>query len=144
MPFDRLSLHSDKKGRNSLVWDAIEPLRPSISIKIFAFHRGARVLHGAEHPQSGYNVHRLSQEVRQLLLHRASLPAREIEQAADLIVKTISVACVGQAPRSKIDPVGKKGGRSARSSAMSAMSGSGRPSPILAGRRNAELDPHQL
>ena len=73
-------LHSDKKGRNSLVWDAIEPLRPSIGAKVFAFieaHEFAR----RDFPQSGYNVHRLSQEVRQLLLHRASLPAREIEQA---------------------------------------------------------------
>jgi hypothetical protein len=132
-------LHSDKKGRNSLVWDAIKPLRPSIDAKVFAFieaHEFAR----SDFPQSGYNVHRLSRDVTQLLLHRASLPAREIEEAADWIVKTI-IACVGQAPRSKIDPVGKKGGRSARSSAMS---GSGRPSPILAGRRNAELGPHQL
>jgi CRISPR-associated protein Cas1 len=30
-------LHSDRKGRNSLVWDAIEPLRPSIDAKVFAF-----------------------------------------------------------------------------------------------------------
>jgi CRISPR/Cas system-associated endonuclease Cas1 len=132
-------LHSDKKGRNSLVWDAIEPLRPAIDAKVFAFieaHEFAR----RDFPQSGYNVHRLSRDVTQLLLHKASLPTGEIEAAAEWIVKTI-IACVGQAPRSKIDPVGKKGGRSARSSAMS---GSGRPSPILAGRRNAELDPHQL
>ena len=30
-------LHSDKKGRNSLVWDAIEPLRPAIDAKVFEF-----------------------------------------------------------------------------------------------------------
>jgi hypothetical protein len=30
-------LHSDKKGRNSLVWDAIEPLRPVIDARVFAF-----------------------------------------------------------------------------------------------------------
>jgi CRISPR-associated protein Cas1 len=30
-------LHSDKKGRSSLVWDAIEPLRPAIDAKVFAF-----------------------------------------------------------------------------------------------------------
>ena len=30
-------LHSDKKGRNSLVWDAIEPLRPAIDSNVFAF-----------------------------------------------------------------------------------------------------------
>ena len=32
-------LHSDKKGRNSLVWDAIEPLRPAIDANVFAFVR---------------------------------------------------------------------------------------------------------
>jgi CRISPR/Cas system-associated endonuclease Cas1 len=30
-------LHSDKKGRNSLVWDAIEPLRPTIGARVFAY-----------------------------------------------------------------------------------------------------------
>jgi CRISPR/Cas system-associated endonuclease Cas1 len=52
-------LHSDKKGRNSLVWDAIEPLRPAIDAKVFPFveaHEFAR----RDSPQSGYNVHRLS------------------------------------------------------------------------------------
>jgi CRISP-associated protein Cas1 len=73
-------LHSDKKGRNSLVWDAIEPLRPSIDAKVFAFveaHEFAR----SDFPQSGYNVYRLSRDVMQLLLHKASLPQCEIEEA---------------------------------------------------------------
>jgi CRISPR-associated endonuclease Cas1 len=81
-------LHSDKKGRNSLVWDAIEPLRPRIDAKVFAFveaHEFAR----RDFPQSGYNVHRLSRDVTQLLLHRASLPSREIEEAAEWMAKTI-------------------------------------------------------
>jgi CRISPR-associated endonuclease Cas1 len=81
-------LHSDKKGRNSLVWDAIEPLRPTIDEKVFAFvaeHEFAR----SDFPQSGYNVHRLSREVTRLLLHRASLPVREIEETAEWTVKTI-------------------------------------------------------
>jgi CRISPR-associated protein Cas1 len=46
-------LHSDKKGRNSLVWDAIEPLRPAIDAKVLAFveaHEFAR----RDFPQSGY------------------------------------------------------------------------------------------
>ena len=30
-------LHSDKKGRNSFVWDAIEPLRPEIDARVFKF-----------------------------------------------------------------------------------------------------------
>jgi CRISPR-associated endonuclease Cas1 len=81
-------LHSDKKGRNSLVWDAIEPLRPAIDAKVFEFvaeHEFAR----SDFPQSGYNVHRLSRDVTQLLLHSASLPARDIDDAAEWMVKTI-------------------------------------------------------
>jgi CRISPR-associated endonuclease Cas1 len=93
-------LHSDKKGRNSLVWDAIEPLRPAIDAKVFEFiakHEFAR----SDFPQSGYNVHRLSRDVTQLLLHSASLPAREIDDAADWMVRTI-MRCAGDAhsPRS--------------------------------------------
>jgi CRISPR-associated endonuclease Cas1 len=82
-------LHSDKKGRNSLVWDAIELLRPSIDAKVFAFveaHEFAR----RDFPQSGYNVHRLSRDVTQLLLHKASLPSREIDDASDWMVRTIT------------------------------------------------------
>ena len=96
-------LHSDKKGRNSLVWDAIEPLRPSIDAKVFEFveaHEFAR----RDFPQSGYNVHRLSRDVTQLLLHKASLPAREIDGAADWTVRTIE-RCVGERWR-KIDAIG--------------------------------------
>ena len=81
-------LHSDKKGRNSLVWDAIEPLRPAIDAKVFEFieaHEFAR----SDFPQSGYNVHRLSRDVTQLLLHSASLPTCDINNAADWIVRTI-------------------------------------------------------
>ena len=81
-------LHSDKKGRNSLVWDAIEPLRPVIDAKVFAFveaHEFAR----SDFPQSGYNAHRLSRDVTQLLLQRASLPSREVEEVAEWMVRTI-------------------------------------------------------
>jgi CRISPR/Cas system-associated endonuclease Cas1 len=81
-------LHSDKKGRNSPVWDAIEPMRPAIDAKVFAFvaaHEFAR----RDFPQSGYNVHRLSRDVTQLLLHKSSLPAREIDEAAEWMVRTI-------------------------------------------------------
>ena len=81
-------LHSDKKGRNSVVWVAIEPLRPAIDAKVFAFieaHEFAR----RDFPQSGYNVHRLSRDVTQVLLHEASLPSREIEGAAEWMVAAI-------------------------------------------------------
>jgi CRISPR-associated protein Cas1 len=81
-------LHSDKKGRNSLVWDAVEPLRPVIDAKVFAFveaHEFAR----SDFPQPGYNVHRLSRDVTQLLVHHVSLPSRQIEEAAERMVRTI-------------------------------------------------------
>jgi CRISPR/Cas system-associated endonuclease Cas1 len=81
-------LHSDKKGRNSLVWDAIEPLRPAIDAKVFAFVE-AEEFARRDFPQSGYNVHRLSRDVTQLFLHKASLPGREIEAAAQWMVRTI-------------------------------------------------------
>jgi CRISPR-associated protein Cas1 len=81
-------LHSDKKGRNSLVWDAIESLRPAIDAKVFAFIEAHEFSRG-DFPQSGYNVHRLSRDVTQLLLHRASLAAREIDDAAAWMVNAI-------------------------------------------------------
>ena len=91
-------LHSDKKGRNSLVWDAIEPLRPAIDAKVFAFVEAYEFAR-SDFPQSGYNVHRLSRDVTQLLLHRGSLPKSEIEGTADWMVRTI-VRCA--APREEI------------------------------------------
>ena len=92
-------LHSDKKGRNSLVWDAIEPLRPAIDAKVFAFieaHEFAR----CDFPQSGYNVHRLSRDVTQLLLHKASLPAHEIEEASEWMVRVVE-RCAAVETRSR-------------------------------------------
>jgi CRISPR-associated protein Cas1 len=93
-------LHSDKKGRNSLVWDAIEPLRPIIDAKVLDFvatHEFAR----SDFPQSGYSVHRLSRDVTQLLLHRASLPSCEIEEAAEWMVSTIA-RCAARVSEAKI------------------------------------------
>jgi CRISPR-associated endonuclease Cas1 len=106
-------LHSDKKGRNSLVWDAIEPLRPAIEAKVFEFiaeHEFAR----SDFPQSGYNVHRLSRDVTQLLLHKASLPAREIEGAAGWMGRTI-LRCGGRVSGAKLDAMGRPRGRPIRS-----------------------------
>src|ERR1700722_698705 len=91
-------LHSDKKGRNSLVWDAIEPLRPAIDARVFAYLR-SREFARSDFPQSGYNVHRLSRDVTRLLLHRGSLPKSEIEGTVDWMVRTI-VRCA--APREEI------------------------------------------
>jgi hypothetical protein len=76
---------------------------------VFAFieaHEFAR----RDFPQSGYNVHRLSRDVTQLLLHKCSLPSREIEAAAEWMVKTI-LHRARQARQSKIDAMGTKRGR---------------------------------
>jgi len=104
-------LHSDKKGRNSLVWDAIEPLRPSIDAKVFVFveaHEFAR----RDFPQSGYNAHRLSRDVTQLMLHKASLSSREIETAAEWMARAIA-RCAG-AMQAKVEAIGRKRGRPRR------------------------------
>jgi hypothetical protein len=119
-------LHSDKKGRNSLAWDTIEPLRPAIDAKVFAFieaHEFAR----SDFPQSGYNVHRLSRDVTQLLLHKASLYAREIQDAAEWMVGAI-VRSARAIPAS-VEAVERTTGRSRRNSASSEVLGprSGRP-----------------
>jgi hypothetical protein len=75
------------------VWDAIEPLRPAIDSNVFAFVAAHEFVR-RDFPQSGYNVHRLSRDVTQLLLHKASLPAHEIEEAAAWMVRTIA-RCAG-------------------------------------------------
>ena len=87
-------------------------LRPSIDAKVFAFveaHEFAR----RDFPQSGYNVHRLSRDV---LLHKASWPAREIEAMAEWMLKTI-MRCAG-ASQAKNDAVGRRRGRPARKRAF--------------------------
>jgi hypothetical protein len=86
--------HSDKKGRNSLVWDAIEPQRPAIDANVSAFIETLEFAR-RDFPQSGYNVQRLSLDVTQSLLHSVSLPARDIEDAADWMVTTIE-RCEGE------------------------------------------------
>jgi CRISPR-associated endonuclease Cas1 len=105
-------LHSDKKGRNSLVWDAIEPLRPAIDAKVFEFvaaHEFAR----SDFPQLGYNVHRLSRDVTQLLLHSASLPKRDMDGAAEWMVRTIW-GCTRHLSQLTIDEERRKRGRPRR------------------------------
>jgi CRISPR-associated protein Cas1 len=74
-------LHSDKKGRNSLVWDCIEPLRARINANVFKFiacHEFAR----ADFPASGIKTHRIARPVIAELLKRCLLPDRDILGAA--------------------------------------------------------------
>jgi CRISP-associated protein Cas1 len=68
-------LHSDKKGRNSLVWDAIEPIRPAIDARVFAFLR-QREFARSDFPQTSANTFRLSRDVIGEMLTQVCLPAR--------------------------------------------------------------------
>ena len=84
-------LHSDRKGRNSLVRDAIEPLRPAIDARVFAFI-AAREFCRADFPEAGRNTHRLDRAIVTALLRDASLPWSDIDRAARWIAETISTS----------------------------------------------------
>jgi hypothetical protein len=75
-------LHADKGGRNSLVWDAIEPLRPAIDARVFAYI-ASREFRRADFVPCGANVCRLDREITSNLLTRACLSQRDIDGAAD-------------------------------------------------------------
>ncbi len=81
-------LHKPKRGRNSLVWDAIEPLRPRIDASVFAFvaeHEFGR----SDFPQAGLNVFRLSRDVTSALLGEVMLSRAAIDDAADWIAELV-------------------------------------------------------
>jgi hypothetical protein len=82
-------LHSDKKGRNSLVWDAIEPLRPEIDARVFKFI-ASREFARSDFPQAGRNTHRLDRRIIAELLRDVILPWRRIEDAAQWMAQAIT------------------------------------------------------
>jgi CRISPR/Cas system-associated endonuclease Cas1 len=84
-------LHSDKKGRNSLVWDAIEPLRPEIDARVFKFIE-SREFGRSDFPQAGRNAHRLDRSIIAELLRNAILPGLRIDAAARWMAQTIVTA----------------------------------------------------
>jgi CRISPR/Cas system-associated endonuclease Cas1 len=75
MAFQIGFLQTDKHGRNSLVWDAIEPLRAKISTRVFAFF-ASREFARSDFPASGVNVHRIARPVIAEILERCLLPDR--------------------------------------------------------------------
>lgn len=81
-------LYSDKKGRNSLVWDAIEPLRPAIDARVFAFI-ASREFARSDFPQTGVSTFRLERDINRSMLDCASLSDREIADAADFMLQMI-------------------------------------------------------
>ena len=84
-------LHSDKHGRNSLVWDAIEPLRPLIDARVFKFI-AQREFVRSDFPQAGRNAHRIDREIIAELLRVSLLPWERHEDAARWMERTIGDA----------------------------------------------------
>ena len=84
-------LHSDKHGRNSLVWDAIEPLRPLIDARVFKFI-ASREFARSDFPQAGRNAHRLDRAIIAELLRFSLLPWGRHEDAARWMERTIADA----------------------------------------------------
>jgi CRISP-associated protein Cas1 len=81
-------LHSDKTGRNSLVWDCIEPLRPIIDARVFRYIESREFKRG-DFVQTSASVYRLERDIITELLTKASLPQAEIDDAADFMLKVI-------------------------------------------------------
>jgi CRISP-associated protein Cas1 len=106
-------LHGDKHGRNSLVWDTIEPLRAKINARVFAFiasHEFAR----NDFPASSVSTHRIAQPVIAELLARCLSPDQDILEAAiwlrDLVVR------YGAPSRQTRDDLSRRGGQHGRPS----------------------------
>jgi CRISPR-associated protein Cas1 len=81
-------LHSDKTGRNSLVWDAIEPLRPVIDARVFRYIE-AREFKRNDFIQTSASAYRLERDIITELLTKVSLPQAEIDDAADFMLRII-------------------------------------------------------
>jgi CRISP-associated protein Cas1 len=83
-------LHGDKHGRNSLVWDCIEPLRAKINARVFAYV-ASRELVRSDFPASGINVHRIARPIIAEILEQCLLPEQDILDAAgwlrDLVMR---------------------------------------------------------
>ena len=92
-------LHGDKHGRNSLVWDAIEPLRAKINARVFAFI-ASREFVRSDFPASGVNVHRIARPIIADLLERCLLPDQDILDAAawlrDLVMRYGALSAPGK------------------------------------------------
>ena len=101
-------LHSDKHGRNSLVWDCVEPLRARINANVFRFI-GDREFSRADFPASGVKTHRIDRPVIAELLKRCLLPDRDILDAASWLRDLVMPRGITAAPS-------RKPGRAAQSS----------------------------
>jgi hypothetical protein len=69
-------------------WDAIEPLRPAIDTRVFAYI-ASREFARSDFPQTSATKFRLARDVIGEMLDRVCLPEREIASAADFMLQTI-------------------------------------------------------
>jgi CRISPR-associated endonuclease Cas1 len=81
-------LHGDKQGRNSLVWDALEPLRPPITSRVFSYLT-TRSFKRGDFIQTSAATFRITRPILTELLSACSLPTREIETQADAMVQLV-------------------------------------------------------
>jgi CRISPR/Cas system-associated endonuclease Cas1 len=81
-------LHSDKHGRNSLVWDCIEPLRAKINARVFEFI-ASREFSRSDFPASGVLIRRISRPIVAELLEHCLLPDQDILDAVSWLKNAI-------------------------------------------------------
>jgi CRISP-associated protein Cas1 len=115
-------LHRDKHGRNSLVWDCIEPLRAKINARVFAFV-ASREFTRSDFPASGINVHRIARPIIAELLRQCLLPKQDILEAAAWL-KDLVMRYGAPLPRQ---------GRVSRPSTRAAGNGAGRVEKTVSG-----------
>jgi CRISPR-associated protein Cas1 len=81
-------LHADKKNRFSLVYDAIEPLRPLIEAKTFAFV-AKRKFSRADFFRLSDGEVRIAPNLLKVLTQETALPESDIQGASDFVVSLI-------------------------------------------------------
>ena len=77
-------LHSDKHGRNSLVWDAIEPLRAKINANVFEFI-ACREFARADFPASGIKTHRIARPDHRRTVEAMSVAGSGHSRCGDMV-----------------------------------------------------------
>jgi CRISPR-associated protein Cas1 len=86
-------LHSDKPGRFSLAYDAIEPLRPAIEASVFKFIRSNRFgIDDFIRIRDARGSLRLAESFLRVLLSECAPPSRNISDAASQIIELILAA----------------------------------------------------
>jgi CRISP-associated protein Cas1 len=88
-------LHTDKQGRNSLVWDALEPLRPAITASVFRYLT-THAFRRSDFPQVAASQFRISRPILTELLSTATLPTRDIETCAEWMLRLVVEGEVGK------------------------------------------------